>query len=201
MKKHSFIQKIILLIAIVDIGCSNSTQLIGDIDDTVQATGVNHVSLWETAYISDVEELITISNSMLRCGGFPFGYTSEPAGTISYNYTSNGSKREIVRLMPSTQSYISELYRIKYHHNFLYVTLITEDINDGYHCVVVPSDDSTTYVSGLFFFREGLGKLDNILVNDNYSAIRFCYNIYDSIGHIDSIEVPLYKKFDAMIFN
>lgn len=200
MKNQRHIQKIILSIAIITIGCSNVAQTPTDNGNGECVSSLDYISLYETAYIDNREELVIKSDSMLAQKRFPFCYELGHAGAIDFYCTSNNHKREILQMKEFTQSYISSLYRIDCNKSTSFVTLVSEDVVGCYYCIVVPFDNSTMYVSDWFLFNDEMGVLTDISLNDNYSSILFICSKEDTIDGIDSLYVSLDKRDEVIVF-
>lgn len=197
MRKHALIRSLLLPITFVAVGCSNIPQ--ETVDTCKEDQIMNYVPLHQTAYIPNQKEFVSESNSMLVQKGFPFRYTSGQDGTIDFSYIGNNEKRELLQLTSSTQSYISELYKIDCNRSASFVALITEDITGGYRCIVVPSQNSTMYSSDIFFLDD-IFKINDIFLSDDYSFIQFNY-YKDELSNVsDSSCIALQERKDVIIF-
>lgn len=198
MRKHTFSLIFAVSIAFVSAGCLNIAQNTVDTCKEKHIIKTDYVPLHQTAYISSYDELVSESNNMLTQKRYPFCYIAEQDGIIVFYCTSNKAKRALIRLTSSTQSYISELYRIDRDKKTSFVTMITEDITGSNRCIVVPSDNTTMYSSDLFFLDDIL-QLNDILLNQDYSSIQFNYTKDGSPNHNYSLDIELQERKDVLI--
>lgn len=173
------------------LGCTNSTPAIDNSCNGQQPSITSYVPLYETAYITDLADLISKSNSMLSTKNFPFFYTLEDTDAIGLYCTSNDKERKILQLITFGQSYLAELYRVGVNGSNFFVALVTEDITDCYYCIVVPEENDSTYISDIFFFDDEMGILKDISLSDDNSLIQFIHYKNDSKDSIVPLNVSL----------